>query len=198
MSLYGPAWTKTDQEELIFQVIRENPFATLVAHSIPPEITHAPILLDVEKRVLRGHLAKPNPVASHLAEGGATTVIFHGPHAYITPHWYSPETRFVPTWNYVVVHVTGRGKILEGEHYTNAIVELTEYFETDPPIPLDYLEGVRNALVAFEISIDGVDAKFKLSQNKSMDDRESVMKHLDEAGDDESRRTAAWMKRIQS
>ncbi len=196
MSLYAPTWTQSDREDLIFQVVRANAFATLIAHTIPPQIAYAPILLDMEKRVLRGHLASPNPVAKHLKECGAITVIFHGPHAYITPAWYSPQTLYVPTWNYVVVHITGRGIALEGADYTNAIVELGKSFEPHAPFPLDYLEGVRKGITAFEISIDQIEAKFKLSQNKSAEDRESVINHLAEATDDQSRAVADWMRKI--
>ncbi len=196
MSLYAPAWTRSDREDLIFRVVRENPFATLVTHTVPPDITYAPILLDESRRVLRGHLALANPVAKHLAAGGRVTVLFHGPHVYVTPRWYSPKTQFVPTWNYVVVHVTGAAVALEGDDYTNAIVELTRNFEDEPPIPLDYLESVRKVLVAFEIPLEEIETKFKLSQNKSPEDQSAVIKELSSRPDDASRQTAEWMRAI--
>lgn len=115
-----PAFRPHDDAE-IFTVIERYPFATLATASPhgPPTLTHLPLLLDRHRGphgTLIGHLARANPHCGLLAEGAATTVVFHGPHAYITPTWYAEEPS-LPTWNYIAVHATGGSHLVEDEDY---------------------------------------------------------------------------------
>ena len=68
-------------------------------------VAFTPFLLNRERRVLRGHIAERNP-QTELLDGRDVDVIFHGPHAYISPQLNDNDD--VPTWNYVNVHVTGK------------------------------------------------------------------------------------------
>ncbi|RYG65490.1 FMN-binding negative transcriptional regulator [archaeon] len=118
--MYGARpFHEQEHPELIKQVMRSYPFATLiVTKNNMPMVTHLPLLYDEEHNVIRGHIARDNPVASlDSNEPVSCMVLFQGPDAYVSAAWYpaKEETgRVVPTWNYVAVHVTGPLRI--GKH----------------------------------------------------------------------------------
>ncbi len=68
---------------------------------------HVPLLFDDSAGaggVLRGHVARANPVWRDVANGSPALAIFQGPDHYITPSWYPGKAehgKVVPTWNYV-------------------------------------------------------------------------------------------------
>ena len=112
--LYLPKHFKESDPERALALIRREPFATLIGIGPDgePSINHLPLVprMDSSGRCsLIGHMAAANPQASAIAENGKATAVFHGPHTYVTPTWYPSEGN-VPTWNYAVVHVTGRLK----------------------------------------------------------------------------------------
>lgn len=142
--------------------------------------------------VLIGHVAKANDLWQHQ---GSVLAIFTGPQAYITPNAYpskSEHHRVVPTYNYATVQV--RGELIshtERDTKHAVVAALTERFEQDQPAPWSvtdapekFIEANLNAIVAIEIRIESVDAKFKLSQNKSEADRQGVMNQLAQAPTD--------------
>src|SRR5262245_999174 len=79
-----------------------------------PEIVHIPFVLDRtdgENGAVIGHVARANPVWRLFEGGMVVTVVFQGPHGYISPAWYTSRQE-VPTWNYAVVHVQGKAQLL--------------------------------------------------------------------------------------
>src|SRR5689334_20847767 len=108
--MYVPPIYEESRPEVLAALMRENPFATVVSNDSDtgPVATHAPVFHDPAAGALRFHLARPNPHAALLARGGPTLVIFHGPHAYVSPTWYKSGKPSVPTWNYATVHCYGR------------------------------------------------------------------------------------------
>ncbi|HEX6930473.1 MAG TPA: FMN-binding negative transcriptional regulator, partial [Gammaproteobacteria bacterium] len=105
MSNYPPHYHTETDEQRIFDAIDAIRHATLLVPSPDGlQVAFTPFLLDRERRVLRGHVARRNPQAE-LFDGRGVDVIFHGPHAYISPRLNDNED--VPTWNYVNVHVSG-------------------------------------------------------------------------------------------
>lgn len=176
----------------MFAAIERYPFAT-VASADPrggaPSITHLPILLDRDRGphgTLLGHLGRANPHRQLLAQGAATTTVFNGPHAYITPSWYAQEPA-IPTWNYVAVHATGPPHLVDDEAYLLALLSRTvtvceaAYGDTTPwhlDTHSDYVAGFTSAIVAFEILLTTLEASFKLSQNIEEPLREQVIEGL--------------------
>jgi transcriptional regulator len=133
---------------------------------------------------------------------GTSFLVFHGPFGYVSPNWYTNPAASVPTWNYVAVHVHGRIERIDGLQDKLAIVDaLSARHEAafarpwtsakmDPPV----LERMLGAIVGFRLIVERVDAKFKLSQNRSGDDRTGVIAGLEGRGTSGADLLAAWMR----
>ena len=144
-----------------------------------------------EHGTLQGHVARANPHWRAL-EGQATAVaIFHGPDAYISPAWYEEKRRngkVVPTWNYSMVVVHGTVTVHhEHEWLLDNVRALVQRHETPRPepwaiddAPADYIDVQAKAIVGIELAIERIDAKQKLTQNRSADDFEGVLAALNE------------------
>ena len=180
-------FTEHDQEE-ITGLIRANPFAiiTCVADSGDLIANHIPLLMDGDSTLI-GHIAKANALHKTISDGAKVLVIFRGEDSYISPNWYptKPEThRHVPTWNYQVVHMHGTLTFTHDAKQKRGIVgKLTKYFETltsgdaawkMADAPKDYMDGMIDNIVGFTISIDRIEAKSKLSQNREKVDYDAV------------------------
>src|SRR6478735_431700 len=142
---------------------------------------------------LLGHVARNNGQWKTPAIGEAM-VILAGPDAYISPAWYSTKRehgRVVPTWNYITAHAYGRLVIHDDPAWVEANVRrLTAQHEADrePPWSVDdapaaYIAGQLKAIVGVEIVIDRVEAKFKLSQNRSDADIAGAIDGLEDRGE---------------
>jgi transcriptional regulator len=125
--------------------------------------------------------------------------IFNGPHTYISSSWYDHEN--VPTWNYIAVHVYGTAKLLEGEALFNSIKELTAKYEqySERPVSVEtmnreYLEREMRGLVGFEITIDRIEAAYKLSQNRDKKNHDAIISQLEKRNDAQSLGIAEAMK----
>ena len=201
--MYVPTRYAASDDALIAELIRDHPFATLITPaSDGPKISHVPLLLEQrgESWVLIGHLARANDHWKALGEG-TTTAIFHGPQAYITPTWY--EQCDVPTWNYVVAHLSGPVRLLEAEKDSVAALELlSTRMEGETGwkfgIPADLAASgvLMKSIIGFEVLVEARVGKFKLSQNKSSTDYGRVMKGLAERDCQQSRGVLAWMQRF--
>jgi transcriptional regulator len=144
-------------------------------------------------------MARANPQWQHFVEGSKVLVVFQGPHAYVSPSWYSSPG--VPTWNYAVVHLRGIPRLLDGESELEALVEqLTHVHESHLPNPWKpNLTGERrskllNMIVGFEIELTHIQGKFKLSQNRPLEDQRSVVDKLSQS----SNQTEAAVAKLMS
>lgn len=158
------------------------------------EANHIPFLLEGELTTggkLIGHVAKGNPVWKHFPTEQETLVIFQGPESYITPNWYPSKQihhQVVPTYNYAVVHIYGKLSVSNDEATKRKIVtDLTQLMETSresswqvTDAPATYIDKMLGAIVGVELSITRVQAKWKVSQNRDLADREGVAIGLSE------------------
>ncbi len=177
--MYNPRHFEEGRLKVVHEVIRGNPFGTLVANGESGLVaTHLPFLLDSSRGefgVLRGHMARANRQWQDFGSGEALA-IFQGPHAYISPSWYETGES-VPTWNYVAVHAYGVPSIIEDAAEAFALLrELTATFEAafDQPWTAEglsekYVASMVGAIVAFEIPINRIEGKAKMSQNRPGD-----------------------------
>jgi transcriptional regulator len=194
--MYRPDAFRLDDRETLLAQAKANPFATVITQGRGGlSISHLPLLVDADRGVLRGHLARANPQYLDLAEGSELVAIFHGPHAYVSPSVYE-EHPSVPTWNYVVVHVRGRARLVEEAVLRTILDELVGLF--DPTgwrfeAPEDYVRSALDAIAGFEVPIEQLEGKWKLSQNRSPADQMRVAAWLDR-GDETSRAVAALMR----
>jgi transcriptional regulator len=154
--------------------------------------------------VLRGHVARNNPQWKSPALAPAL-VIMHGPDGYISPNWYESKRehgRVVPTWNYLTAHITGEFVVHDDASWVSGLVtELTAKFEDgfDPPwrptdAPERFIEGQLRAIVGIEVRISSVQAKYKLSQNRSAADASGAIDGLEASGRPDDASLAAAMR----
>lgn len=196
-------FNETDQTR-IEALIHDFGFATLITVAAEGTlVTHAPIQFDSARNVLVGHIARANPHASALQDGTQLLAVFHGPHSYVSPTWYIDENEKVPnvpTWNYATVHVSGTVTRIDDDTAKWKIVtELAAQYEGNStsawdPRGLAAHAGKLSAIVGFEIAISKIEAKLKLSQNRSVQDQENVIAKLMASDASEVRATARMMQ----
>lgn len=140
---------------------------------------------------LRAHMARANGQIEDLLTGAEALVIFQGPQAYITPSWYATKMeheKVVPTWNYIVVQVRGNPRIIEDANWLRAQIDtLTTLQEADRSAPWsvndapeDYIDALLKNIIGFEIPIERIEGKWKVSQNQPTINRASVVAGLRE------------------
>ncbi|MEP7360428.1 MAG: FMN-binding negative transcriptional regulator [Chloroflexota bacterium] len=142
-----------------------------------------------EYGILQGHVARANAHWRALEQQGSAIVIFHGPDAYVSPAWYPEKQRngkVVPTWNYSMVVVHGMVTVHHEQRWnlTNVRDLVTRHeAQRDEPwavddAPADYIDVQAKAVVGLELAIERIDAKQKLTQNRSLEDFEGTFAAL--------------------
>jgi len=182
--------------------MRANPFVVLVsATESGPFASHIPVILrEIGGRlIIRGHFAKANPHWQHLERQAQCLVIFHGPHSYVSPTLYT-NRESVPTWNYGAVHAYGEarlfsspGDLLPMLHDLMGTFE-PAYAQQWASLTDAYRERMLNHIVGFEIAVLRIEAKFKLSQNRTKEEQANVIAALAKAEDTAVSGVAQLMK----
>ncbi len=200
--MYTPAFSRNDDRAELLRFMRAHSFATVVtAARGTPFVTHLPLVIADGADGLRitGHVARANPHWQALADN-ESVAIFQGPHAYVSPRLYdTPQS--VPTWNYVAVHAGGRARALddpaEALRAVEALVAAIEpgYAEQWRSLPERYREGMLRGIVAFELVVERLEGKYKLSQNRSLAEQRRVADAL-AAGDDVAARAMGELMRL--
>lgn len=185
--MFIPKSFEITEISVLHDLIRTDSFGILVGtHDGAPYASHIPFVLDPEKGpngTLTAHVARNNPQAGMFDDPQELLAIFQGPHGYVSPRWYNPG-HAVPTWNYAVVHAYGTPHIItEPEEVHRQQELLVAAYEgaqgwTMEGQPDDYIDGMLRGITAFEMPITRIEGKFKLSQNRSVADRESVIAAL--------------------
>lgn len=194
--MYVPKQFEEQRIETLHDLIRSHPLATVVTLSSGGmNANHIPFYLaESEKQfgLLRGHIARANPMLNDLAYSAESLVIFHGENAYITPSWYATKKesgKVVPTWNYAVVHAHGVIRVMDDAVWLRAQLEaLTVHNEStlsEPwavsDAPNDYIEKIMAGIVGIEMEITKLVGKWKVSQNQPSQNQASVSKGLRES-----------------
>ena len=196
--MFQPPLFREDRIEVMHALMRAHPFATLVNSATGPlTADHVPLVLHPELSetgTLRGHLAAANPLWRAMRDRGGTgpievLAVFQGPQTYVTPSWYPSKKahgKVVPTWNYAVVHAHGTLRFHDETDWLMAhLSELTNRQESHRPEPWavtdapdDFTAKQLKGLIGFEIAIDSLTGTWKVSQNKSGEDREGLERGL--------------------
>ena len=186
--MYLPKAFHEANPDVLHALMHAYPFATVVTYGAAgATANHLP--LEQVDGALHGHVARGNELAK--SDGAPVLVIFHGADGYISPNWYPSkhETgREVPTWNYAVVHVHGRLRVVEDAVWLRRLLErLTDRHEASQPqpwhvddAPEDHIQNMLRAIVGIDISIERIEGKFKLSQNHPDANRAGVLRGLAE------------------
>ena len=175
MTLYIPKHFRNDDPDALYEFIERNAFATLVTSGPKGlHVSHVPLLPEREggKVRLLGHVARGNEQWEALEGADQVLAIFHGAHAYVSPGWYQNHPS-VPTWNYAVVHAHGKARLIDEAELHDLVVRLSNVYEAGRPkpwkateLPADYVDNMLKAIVGFEIEVERMEGKFKLSQNR--------------------------------
>jgi len=177
--MYIPKHFEITDETEISKFIEANSFGQLISlHNAAIVSTHIPFLFDAGSRVLLGHMAKANPQWQQIQKQ-KVLVTLQGEHAYVSPNWY--ESAGVPTWNYQAVHIEGIAESFTDPEKLKPVVDtLTEQNESGYPNPWepDYAASMLRGIVGIEIAITSIQCKFKLSQNRSVQDQSNVRGQL--------------------
>lgn len=187
--------------EVLHALVKAHPFATLVVQGESGlVVNHIPLLLCAEEGghdVLRGHIARANPMWRELMPSTEAVAIFQGSDSYITPSWYPSKQvdgKAVPTWNYAVVHVHGVPRVIDDPGWLLAhLREMTDEREAGQAspwsvsdAPAEYIGQLVKAIVGIEIPVTRIVGKWKVSQNRPVADRLGVAAGLQKRADDRS------------
>lgn len=201
--MYIPRWYREDRPAVLREAIEQIGFGTLV--TITPlglVATHIPMMIDSakgEQGVLYGHIARNNSQWRNTLTDAEALAIFVGPNAYISPTWYKTkeETGKVdPTWDYIAVHVYGKISFFDDRDRLLQIVSnLTNHHERATAVPKpwsvddapkEYIDDELKSMIGFELKIGRIEGKWKLSQNRSKEDLEGVIRGLEKRRDQAS------------
>ena len=189
--MYNLAVFAENRVDVLHAFIRAHPLGTLITNGPHgPEATHLPFFLDAPSGLLRCHMARANPQWRQLQSSERVLVTFVGPERYITPNWYPAKrehAKVVPTWNYVAVHAAGVARSFEdAASLLRHLNELTDFQEAPfaerwsvADAPPEFIEGMAKAIVGIEISVDRLEGKWKVSQNRSTADQQGVVAGLE-------------------
>lgn len=195
-----------DDVAAVRALVRENPWCTFVS-SVPgsgPVASHYPVLLDedAEGVVLLSHMGRPDEAGHRLGEQEMLAVV-QGPHGYISPSWYGHRPN-VPTWNFAVAHLYGVPEVLGDDENLRVLDRLTSHFEDPLPDPhrlhataenSGYAHRIVRGTVGFRLVVDRIEAKEKMSQDKSAGTVDRIIAHLAAPGPYRNPGLAARMAR---
>lgn len=182
---YPPPHHQESNFQNAIHLVKQAPLATLISsHDDQIHCTHSPLIYHTNNNLgfLIGHIDRANPQCSHFDTPKKVTAIFHGPDVYISPSVY--ETTQLPTWNYFKVHLEGKLTLVEDrEKVKKSLVDMTQFLEgKEPKYKLDptnpRMERALDFIVGFRIDITGWEGKFKISQDKRLQDQNLAKKAL--------------------
>jgi transcriptional regulator len=191
--MYRPRHFREDDPGVLAAFVSAHPLAALVA--ITPRgfvANHIPMLLmrdPAGRALLLGHIARANDLWKVVDHAARVLVIFGGAQHYISPSWYPSKienAKVVPTWNYAVAHAHGSIRFIEERETLLSLVEtLTRGQESRrvkpwavDDAPRDFIDGMLQAIIGFEIIVDRLEGKFKASQNLEEADRAGAAEGL--------------------
>ena len=173
--MYIPKAYEITSDSEKYSFIHANAFGQLVSQLNGRLFsTHMPFLLSDDKTKIYGHLAIANPQHEQLA-GQEVLITLEGAHGYVSPSWYSSPG--VPTWNYQAVHIYGVCSLIDDAEKLKHVVDaLTHKYESafEKPWQPTYKAAALNAIVGLEIAITEIQCKYKLSQNRPLEDQQNV------------------------
>jgi len=202
--VYIPKPFLVEDRKVIVAFMQQFDFAAVVSHSDTGFVaSHVPVLIREVGSELQivGHVARGNSHWRLMERQTESMVIFQGPHAYVSPTWYAVSPA-VPTWNYAVVHAYGAARVREDATFVAGVVEdLTRRYEeqrehpwSTQAVPGESYEKLLNAIVGFEISVSRCEAKFKLGQNRSVEDRAGTIAGLERESSPKALELAHFMR----
>ena len=209
--MYIPQHFEEKRPDVLARAIREIQFALLVT-AVDGEYlaSHVPMVLKQTDGAftLEAHVARPNAHWTVLAGKPASLAVFQGPQTYVSPSWYETKRqhgKVVPTWNYVVVHAHGALEVVEQQDWLLAhlgdLVAANESGREQPwaiaDAPAEFIHGMTRAIVGLRLTVDRLEGKWKMIQNRSEADRLGTLAGLSASADPEDQAVAAIMRGLE-
>ena len=188
--MYTPPYNKVEDQEQLVAFMRANDFPLVVTGTGGDlHASHLPVVVSEREGriVLDMHMAKNNPQWKEFFDD-EVLVVFSGPHAYVSPRWYEEQER-VPTWNYAAVHAYGIPSIVEDKaakyrSQRQLVASLDpQWLPKFEALRQEYIDRMLEGIVVFEIAVTRLDARWKLSQNRSRRERELIAAELEKSAD---------------
>jgi transcriptional regulator len=209
--VYIPQHFEEKRPDVLARAIRDIQFALLVT-AVDGEYlaSHVPMVLKQADGAftLEAHVARPNPHWTVLGSKPASLAVFQGPQTYVSPSWYETKRqhgKVVPTWNYVVVHAHGPLETVEEQDWLLAhlgdLVAANESRREQPwaitDAPAEFIHGMTRAIVGLRLTVDRLEGKWKMIQNRSEADRLGTLAGLSASAKPEDRAVAAIMRALE-
>ena len=200
--MYSPPYNRIEKRAQVVEFMRANNFPILVTGTGGNLMaSHLPMTIDDSKDPIRidMHMAKNNPQWKEFFDD-EVMIVFHGPHAYISPYWYEEKER-VPTWNYAAVHAYGVPKIIsekKSKHESQRRLIATldpQWLPKHDALRQEYVDMMLDGIVNFEIPVTRLETRWKLSQNRSRREQELIAEALEKSADSSERALAALQRK---
>lgn len=203
--MYVPAHFAADDADALIARLARTHAGVLITTGTDsaPVASHAPILWNADEKIATGHIARAN--SQWKVGPGKALIVLTGAEAYVTPAYYPSKAehgKTVPTWNYEAVHITGQIEWFDDPARLEALVaDLSALHEDGRPAPwriadapLVYIDALLRGFVGFTLRAERVEAKRKLSQNKSEADFNGVAAGLAASAEPMAQEVAALMR----
>jgi len=200
--MYSPPYNQVEKRAEVVEFMRANNFPILVTGTGGVlHASHLPVTIHEkgEQIVVDMHMAKNNPQWQEFFDD-EVLVVFHGPHAYVSPRWYADKER-VPTWNYAAVHTYGVPKIISDRQAKydsqRRLIESLDpqWLPKHDALRQEYVDKMLDGIVNFAIPVERLETRWKLSQNRGRREQELIAAALDKSADSVERALAALTRR---
>lgn len=201
--MFIPKLYRSEDYDVMKQIIRENSFALLISSVDKIRATHSMMILnedDSENPYIEAHISRANPQAKTLKNGDEVLCDFLGAHTYISSSWYDHVN--VSTWNYEAVQIYGKIEVMNHDELYAHLEKLTSKYEKFQQCPMmvkdmgrEFVEKEMKGAFGVKILPTEIFIKQKLSQNRKEADFHNIISHLEES-DDNARKIADKMKSI--
>lgn len=191
--MYIPKHFEETNPVVLHDFIEQHPLGTLIVPTHTELLANnIPFLIDRARGpfgTLQAHVARANPVWKTPPSPIPALVCFQGANSYISPSWYPSKKvdgKVVPTWNYITVVAHGHPTFIEDKTWLyDLVTRLTSKHEKTLKVPwqvtdapADYIDALLGAVIGVEIEVTKLEGKWKMSQNRSAEDRAAVMQAL--------------------
>lgn len=201
--MFIPKLYRSEDHNLMKEIIRENAFALLISSVDKIRATHAMMMLnedDPENIYVETHISRANPQAKTIKDGDEVLCDFLGAHAYISSSWYDHIN--VSTWNYEAVQIHGKVQLMNNDELYSHLEKLTSKYENFQKCPMmvkdmgrEFVEKEMKGAFGMKIFPTEISIKQKLSQNRKEHDYQNIISEL-EHSDENGRKIAEKMKLI--
>jgi len=190
--MFIPKYYREEDRQKLLAFLKQNNFAALVTFDgEKPIATHTPVeIVETENGwTIYGHISRANAQKKTFGDNEAL-LIFQGAHTYISARWYTEVD--VPTWDYMIVHVYGKVREIQGDELYSVLSRLIENHELNTSyrlegLPQDMVQKEIKGVFGFVMEVTRVDGGYKLSQGKTEEERTNIVSELEKRGDKDSK-----------